>query len=52
MSLSKTNEDIHPAYPLYEAVFYGEHVGTEKLSRRFSCATRFLPIRVAYTHHV
>jgi len=49
MSLSKTNESIHPEHPLYEAVFYGDRVGTEKLSRRFSCATRFLPVRVSYT---
>ena len=49
MSSSKTREGIHSEYPLYKAIFYGDRVGTEKLSRRFSCATRFLPIRVAYT---
>ena len=49
MSSSKTNEDVHPEYPLYEAVFYGDRVGTEKLSRRFGCATRFLPIHITYT---
>ena len=45
MSLSKK---INPDYPLYSVVFYGDRVGTDKLARRFSCATKILPIRVEF----
>jgi len=33
----------------YHAIFYGDRINTDKLSRRFSCATKFLPISVNYT---
>ena len=36
----------HTVYPLYEAVFYGNHVDTAKFSKRLSCALRRLPVRV------
>jgi len=48
VSLSKINEGIHPEYPLYEAIFYGDRVGTDKLARRFNCATKALAIRVEF----
>ena len=34
--------------PQYRAVFYGGRLGTDKLARRFSCATKALAIRVEF----
>ena len=35
---------------LYKAVLYGDRILTEKLSKRVSCAIKYLPIRVQFTY--
>ena len=36
-------------YPFFHAVLYGDKVSTEKFSKRLSCATKHLPLRVQLT---
>ena len=36
------------AYPLFEAVLYGDKVATAKFSKRLSCAIKHLPLRVRF----
>ena len=43
-----SSKKINPDYPLYRVVFFGDRVGTDKLARRFSCATKIFPIRVEF----
>lgn len=35
-------------YPLFYAVLYGNRISTAKFSKRLSCATKHLPIRVRF----
>jgi hypothetical protein len=42
--------DLHPDYPLFHAVLYGERLSTAKFSKRLSCAIKHLPLRVAFTY--
>ena len=35
-------------YPLFEAVLYGDKILCAKLSKRLSCAIKYLPLRVKF----
>ena len=39
---------VKTGYPLFHAVLYGDKVSTAKLSKRLSCAVKYLPLRVAF----
>jgi len=36
-------------YPLYKALLYGNRVDCAKLSKRLSCAVKYLPLRVQFS---
>ncbi len=40
----------HEEFALYDAVLYGDRVLTAKFSKRFSCAIKHLPLRVAFRY--
>lgn len=50
MSNTKVLNSNKIAYPLFQTVLYGDKLLTAKLSKRLSCAIKYLPIRLQISY--